>query len=187
MPKKEDSEKNFGKTNFVVLQLQVAVILMLLALFFQYLVGIEWVAVAELVLSVYFFFVLLWSRKDFLGEWNLLALFFCVIFAVIQFYWISSFFLRTAEERINVAFFLLLGLFAFIVFFRVFLGRGFVFGKVLSSDGRITVVETLFDVRNFSKGGRHVIDTKKKFRQGEKVKLKIKNAFFGTKIDSIID
>ncbi|MEW6294758.1 MAG: DUF2101 family protein [Candidatus Diapherotrites archaeon] len=187
MPKKELSEKSFGKTNFAVLQLQVAVVLMLLALFFQDIVGVEFVAGVELILSVYFFFVLFMARKDFLGEWKLLALFFCVIYAIIQAYWISRYFVRGAEERINIAFFLLLALFAFVIFFRVLLGRGFVFGKVLSSDGRITVVETFFDVRTFSKGGRHVIETEKNFREGKKVKLKVKNAFFGMKIDSIID
>ncbi|MBU1120752.1 hypothetical protein KJ660_02640, partial [Candidatus Micrarchaeota archaeon] len=53
-------------------------------------------------------------------------------------------------------------------------------GKILSSNGKITVIETGFDIKSFSKGGKQVFETKKKYREGEEAEIELKKGFFGS-------
>lgn len=68
-------------------------------------------------------------------------------------------------------------LIAYIVF-RFGFSRKVVEGKVLMSEKGSAVVNTDFDLLAGVKAGRYVVDTKKRLRKGQKVKLSVKRSFF---------
>lgn len=68
-------------------------------------------------------------------------------------------------------------LIAYIVF-RFGFSRKVMEGKVLMSEKGSAVVNTDFDLLAGVKAGRYVVDTKKRLRKGQKVKLSVKRSFF---------
>ena len=174
---------NFG--NYVVAKIQIALILMLLTGFAFFLAEIYVIVLIQLILSVVFFHALLIEvKKKFSQDFRYFLLVFGTMYAVIQLVWISDLFLP-AENRIDTGFALIFVLVVVVIIFSVLLKKKEVNATVLSSNGKITVIETEFDLRSFNKGGKYIVETEKKFGEGEKVKVKIRKSFFWKKIELI--
>lgn len=176
----EKRVQGFNSGNFLVLKLQITIILMLASVFSNFFLSFNYFLGIIALLSIYFLFVLLYEvRKKFRRDFKYFLIIFGGFFIFAQGGWIIQLFLLGAE-KLNFSFLLLFFLIVFFVVVKLFLGKGFTKGKVLSSNGKITVVETVFDIKSFSNGGKHVFETKKKYREGEEVEIQFKKGFFGS-------
>jgi uncharacterized membrane protein len=185
--KGELMKKLLEKESIVILLLQVLLVLMLLIPFFQFFIGIIAVSIVEMLLIAFFSFLLFECKKLFEKNFHKILVFFSVIAVIIQASWMVNAFFPEKNLKPEINFFLLILLIAFFVLFKLFNVKNFVVGRVLSSDGKITIVETSFDFFSSTKKGKHVIETTKIFKKGEKVKLKVVKSFFGKTSYKIID
>ena len=98
--------------------------------------------------------------------------------------WLNNFFVPE-ENRMDMGFLLIFILIVIALIFSIWLKKKTVKAIVLSSNGKITVVQTEFDLRSFTNGGKHIIETDKKFRENEEIEIKIKKSIFGKQIEII--
>ncbi len=177
---------NYG--NLLVLELQILIFLMLLGVILKFFVDFFLFFIFNGIIVLLFLFLLFFKiGKEFKEDFVFFAIFFGFIALLIQAIWVLHHIIEESTARIDSFFYILLIIMAFFVFYKALVGRKAIIGKVISSDGKITVVETKFDIKTFNKGGRYVIESSKKFKVGEKVKIKISSSFFGTKVGKIIE
>ncbi|MFH1663510.1 MAG: hypothetical protein ABH986_01725 [archaeon] len=180
-------QKNFNAFNYgnyIAAKIQLSIVLMVLTAFISFIAGFEAIAVIEGILSLVLFHSMLEAKKKFEKDFTLFLLVFGSVYIVVQLIWLNNF-LIPAENRMDVGFLLIFILIVIAVAFSVLGKKNSVHGRVLSSNGKITVVETEFDLRSFTKGGKHLVETEKKFRENEAVKVRIKKSFLGKKIEII--
>lgn len=179
----EKNSKGFNYGNFIVKKIHAFLILMVLVGFAYFLVGLYVVVFFEAVFSIGLIYsLLIEARKKFPKDFKYFLLVYGLIYLVIQLMWINNLFL-SEETRMDFGFLLIFVLIAITVFFSVLLKKNSVQATVLSSNGKITVVETEFDLRSFTKGGKHIIETGKKLQEESKIQIKIQKGIFGKRIE----
>jgi uncharacterized membrane protein len=177
--------KGFNYGNFIVTKIQVSLVLMVLVAFIYFLIDFHAIVFLELIFSLVFFHALLIeARKKFPKDFKYFLLVFGLMYIVIQMIWINNTFIPI-ENRMDVGFLLIFFLIVVAVIFSVLLKKNEVEGKVICSNGKVTVIETEFDLRSFTKGGKYIIETQKQFKEGKKIKVKIKKSVFGKQIEII--
>ena len=181
----EKNAKGFNYGNFIIQKIHLSLILMVLAGFLYLITDFIVIAVIQAVIALVFFYSLLIEiRKKFSQEFKYFVFIYGLFFLVVQTMWLNNFFIPE-ENRMDVGFLLIFVLIVIAVVFSIFLKKNFVKAIVLSSNGKITVIETEFDLRSFTKGGKHIIETEKKFKENQEIKVKIKKGIFGKKIEII--
>ncbi len=181
--KKNLNEFNYG--NFIVKKIHASLILMVLAGFLFYATEFKTILFLEIIFSLIFFHTLLIeAKKKFQKDFKYFLTLYGLFYLVVQAMWLNNF-IVPKENRMDAGFFLIFILIAIAVGFSLLLKKKTVKAKVLSSNGKITVIETEFDLKSFTKGGKHIIKTKEKFNEGQEIKIKINKNFFGKKIQVI--
>ncbi|MBU2099723.1 hypothetical protein KKG83_00705 [Candidatus Micrarchaeota archaeon] len=181
----KENFSGFNYGNFIVTKIQLTLILMLLTGFAFYFAEIPVIAAVQVILSAVFFHALLIeAKKKFSSDFKYFVLVFGSMYAVIQMVWIMDLILPP-ENRIDAGFGLIFVLVVVAVIFSVLLKKKETEAVILSSNGKVTVIETEFDLRSFNKGGKYIVETEKKFSEGKKVNVKIHKSFFGKKIELI--
>jgi hypothetical protein len=135
---------------------------------------------------MYFFVLFFLVRKELKEQFYRFTLFFGVLWGFVQLAWFLEKNIK-GTEKLNYLFGLLFFLVVFFIVFRLIAAKSHSTGTVLSSDGKITVVETEFDLMSFTKGGKHVIETPKKYAVGSKVKIKLSQSGLWKKKPEIIE
>ncbi len=179
----EKNLKTFNYKNFIVTKIQVNLILMLLAGFAYYFAELNIIIFVQLILSIVFFHSLIEVKKQF-QEFNYFLLLFGSMYLVIQLMWINNLILPT-ENKMDLGFILIFILVVIAIVFSVLIKKNNTTGKVLSSNGTVTVIETEFDIKSLTKGEKHIIETTQKFKEGTKLKIRIKKSLFGKTVEII--
>jgi len=181
----EKNLKGFNYGNFIALKIQTSLILMAVISFAYFLIKLNTTIILQLILSVVFFHaILIETRKRFEKDFKYFLMVFVPIYLVIQIIWINNI-IVPAQNRMDVGFLLIFILIVIAVVFSFLIKKNTVEAKVLSSNGKITVVETEFDLRSFNKGKKHIIETNKKIAEGKKIEIRIKKGIFGKSIEII--
>jgi hypothetical protein len=181
----EKNLQGFNLGNYIVMKIQITLILMLLVSFAFFLVETIVIVLVQVILSAIFFHaIIIEVKKKFSKDFKYFLLIFGVMYLVIQTVWISNLVLAP-ENNIDLGFALIFILIVMAVIFSVLLKRNEVEAKIISSNGKVTVIETEFDLMSFNKGGKHIIETEKKFKENSKVKIRIRKSIFGKKIEII--
>lgn len=181
----EKNLKGFNYGNYIIKKIHLSLILMVLAGFLYLITEFYFVAFLEIILSILFFHALIIeAKKKFSKDFKRFLFIYGLFYLVIQIMWLNNFFVPM-ENRLDVGFLLIFILIVIAVVFSLLLKKNTVQAKVLSSNGKITVVETEFDLNSFTKGGKHVIETERKFKENTEIKVKIKKGIFGKSIEII--
>jgi len=176
--------KGFDYGNYIASKIQFSLILMVLTGFLSFIAEFKVIAVIELILSLVFFHSMLEAKKKFSNDFKYFLLVFGLVYIVVQLIWLNNV-LIPIENRLDTGFALIFILIVIAVVFTVLIKKNSVKGKVISSNGKITVIETEFDLRSFNKAGKHLIETEKKFKENETVRIKIQKGLFGKKTEII--
>src|SRR3989338_3333232 len=152
----EKNVKDFDRKTFAVLLMQFLLIAMAALLFFRsYIDGMIFISVEVAFLLVYaelLFIELGKVQKD--GFWKY-VLFFAGVAILLQLVCVAEF-LNIGESSVQRLVFVLGAFIVFAVAFRLFFGRNYTQGKVLTADGKIAVVETEFDLLSFTSTGKYI-------------------------------
>ncbi len=176
--------KGFNYKNFIAMKIQLSLILMTLTGFTFFLTGFYFTASLEIIFSLVFFHSLTEAKKEFTQDFKLFVLLFGSFYLIIQLIWLNQVIIP-AENRIDFGFVLIFILVIITVIYTVLIKKNTIKGKVISSNGKVTVIETEFDLRSFTKGGKHIIETPQKFNEGTEIKIKIQKSIIGKHIEII--
>ncbi|MFH1256140.1 MAG: DUF2101 family protein [Candidatus Diapherotrites archaeon] len=177
----EKKFKDFDERSYVLIKLQVLIVAMLLALFLRGASFYAFIALEGILAAYYLFEIFVELRKLEKEDFGKYALFFIGLFLFIQGAWLPFVFVGGFRQVFALGISEIIGLLLFTVLFRLLLGRNYTYGKVVSSDGKIAVVETNYDLLAFTQKGRFVVDSAGKIEPGKKVKVAVKSFFLARK------
>ena len=174
--------KDFDEPSYAVIKLQIALIAMLVIVFFKPWIGITILAAIETIITIYYLFVLVKEiRKEFKKEFLQWFAFFFVILILIQLIWIIQVIPFEGIISQYLLFAIIFVLIFFSLSFKAVLGKKHTIGEVISSTQKNAIIKTKFDLMSFTKGGTYSIKTGKKFSPKTKVKVELKNHLFERK------
>jgi len=177
----EKNVKNFNRKTFAVILLQLLLIAMAGILFSKSYIPLTIFVLAEILVAAAYAKILFSDlRKIQEKEFWKYALFFGGTAAIIQAAWlfdvveigISPF----QEFAVVLAAFLV-----FVVGFRIIYGRKYTEGIVVLSDAEMAVVETEFDLLSFTNAGKHVVESDRPYKKGQKVRVVTEGVMFAGK------
>lgn len=170
----------------LVMKLQILILAIAAATALRPVLGEIGFAVLDIALSAYYFFVLLVEVRNAAEGWKYYVVFFSGFWAVLQGVWVVQLMLPLAVQHIALVAALAL-LLAFLLGFRIVCGRGHTTGRVLVCQGSTAVVETDFDIRTFTRAGKHIVDCGKQCKPGQVVKLGLAYGLLGGVPKRILD
>ena len=177
----EKHVKKFNRKTFAVMLLQMLLIAMAGILFSKsYLPNSAFVFLEFVVVFAYAKILFSDLRTAQKKEFWKYALFFGGTALIIQATWL----LEIVEIGISPfqKFGVVLAAFLiFVVGFRVIYGRKYTEGIVVLSDADVAVVETEFDLLSFTNAGRHVVESGKPYKKGQKVRVVTEGFMFAGK------
>lgn len=176
----ERNVKDFNYRAFLIIKLQLLLFAMLIFIFAKPLMEFTLFVFGEVILAALYLYAIIIEFKSVeKAEYPKYLLFFSAILLFIQLSWIVPAFIG-ANILTNYYFisFLLVALLLFSFLFKIFFGRNYTLGRVLLSNEKSAVVETEFDLLSFTNGGKFIVENNKKRREGEQVKVAVKNLFF---------
>ncbi len=159
--------------------LEVLLVAMVLMGLFRFQAGTAFLLFNEVILSIFYLAVLAFGiARVFNKDKTAFAILFGVLFLIIQF---SVFVVFATENMLNVfqsMLVLMASLFGFVFFFRAFIGKRPVVGRVILSDKENAAVEIPFDIFSGIKEGKYVVATNKPYKKGELVEVHVSRKFF---------
>ena len=156
----------------------VLLCLIVLGNFVKMLIGPYGFVAYECLCIVLFFILLYLIKKEFRGEFIRYFVYFIVLLGLVLYIAVSLIEEEKLGPRIDLFLLLILAIVVVNVLFRVVLGKHEVLGTVLLSDEKLAVVELPFDLFAGITAGKYVVETDRKFKKGEKVRVRIKQALF---------
>ncbi|MDO8538773.1 MAG: DUF2101 family protein [archaeon] len=176
-------QNNLFGQNFLILQLQLLVVVILLSGFLLNFVDFSIFLAVEAVLAIYFLFLLFFQiRKEFKEQFNYFLLFFGVLFLLVELSWIIQKIIPAEDEtQLNALFGLLFVIIAFSIIYRVIFAKKTIKARIVMSENNSAVVKTDFDIFSFTKAGKHIVEAKKSYPTGKEVEVELKSSFLKTK------
>ena len=156
----------------------VLLCLIVLGNFVEMLIGFYgFLAYEGLCIALFFIFLHL-IKKEFGKEFIRYFVYFIVLLGLALYVAVSLIEEEKLGPRIDLFLLLILAIVVVNVLFRIVLGMREVLGTVLLSDEKLAVVELPFDLFAGITAGRYVVETDKKLKKGEKVRVRIKQSLF---------
>ena len=167
------------KTETAVISLGVLLVLMAALSTLKIAVNAGTLVLADLLLAAAFLSFLHWpARQSFRRDYKRYLLFFSLWFVIVQ----LAFFTVLLFNPLEIGPWLFVGLVVALVAlsasFRLVLGKNIVEGKVILSDSESAAVELGFDLFAGLNSGKYVVQTSKKYKKGELVRVALKRKFF---------
>ncbi|MDO8627376.1 MAG: DUF2101 family protein [Candidatus Diapherotrites archaeon] len=172
---------------YVILKVQIVLILLLANGFADFFFEGS-LLIPQIILSlVYLYFVYQGLQKEFTDEKFVFGLLFLGLFIVAEAIFAFSFFSITFMNSPM----LVLGLIFFVILiytcYSLMLNKNFVYGEIVVSEKDRAIVKTNFSLSSFLPPGEYAVQSDKKFKKGQKVKVEVKKTFFGKKPTKVLD
>jgi len=182
-------EKNvtgFSHRTYLVYKLQLLLLLILAGVFLNFLLPADIFLIVELALIVILLYELASEgREEFKGDFFAYLYFFMGAVIIVQLSWIGPALFPQLITEVYFPLGLIVLLVVFVAVFWFLFGRSYSFGKVLMSDGERLLIETEFDLRASITSKKQFLKSSKKFKNGQRVKLKLKRGVFGAVVKEI--
>ena len=177
------NENKFFSQNFLVLQLQIMLLLIIFSGFLLQFIDFGIFLLIEIIIAAYFWFLLLKPIKNkFNEQFKYFLLFFGIIFVLVELSWVIQKTIPASNEnQLNALFALLFIMVVFAVFYRIVFGRKPLNARIIMSEKNSAVIETDFDIFSFTKAGKYIVEAGKAYPAGKDVKVLLKTAFFKSK------
>jgi uncharacterized membrane protein len=144
----------------------------------EMLIGFYGFVAYECLCIALFFIILYLIKKEFGKGFIRYFIYFIVLLGLVLYVAVSLIEEEKLGPRIDLFLLLILAIVVVNVLFRIVLGKCEVSGTVLLSDEKLAVVELPFDLFAGITAGKYVVETDRKLKKGEKVRVRIKQALF---------